>query len=307
MTDFNSLERSLKGKTTEALAHIIFERGGYRVARLGVEELFREVKVLDAKQYLALCLEPALRTIPDLLVSDSGLTCAYQVEIKFRSQFDFETRKALAELIDQQRAHWPNTHFLVFVGLSPRGPKSKYFQNFVKVITPALDTATMRTFCKDSEFWEALPTVQDIFPSLKKSDFALDALIPILQKLREASENKDSYSYDDETGTNTISGAEPVPYDESVGYGIQISSRYDRESEIQEMVNFVDAAQKTGLTPYVTSLFYDTKSCCCTIELADGVDQFSPIADGILDLARETIGQFDWFGVVEHGKPLSEY
>lgn len=73
------------------------------------------------------------------------------------------------------------------------------------------------------------------------------------------------------------------------------------------MVNFVDAAQKADLAPYVTSLFYDTKSCCCTIELADGVDQFSPIADGILELARETIGQFDWFGAVEHGKPLTEF
>lgn len=188
--DSNSIARSLKGKTTETLANIIFERGGYRVARVGIEELFREVKVLNAEQYASLNLEPALRTIPDLIISDHNLSVAFQVEIKFRSVLDFESRRLLASIVDRQRMHWPNTHYIIFVGRSPRGLRSKYFQDYVKVITPNIDTIKMREFCVDSKFWDGLPTVQEVFPGLKKSDFALDVLVPILQKLREAAENK---------------------------------------------------------------------------------------------------------------------
>ncbi len=87
---------------------------------------------------------------------------------------------------------------------------------------------------------------------------------------------------------------------------ISISSRGGHKSEYQEMENFVDIAHKTSLAPYVKSLFYDTNSCCCSFELADGVDQYSPIADELLAVAKATIGQFDWFGTVEHGTPLTE-
>jgi len=192
MSNFNSIERSLKGKTTEALANLLFERGGYRVARLGIEELFREVKVLDSVQYKALSLEPALRSLPDLLVSDPSLTVAYQVEIKFRSKFDFPVRKLLADVIDEQRVNWPKTYILLFVGLSPQGPKSKFFQNYVKVIPPEFCTTKMREFCKDSEFWMQLPTVQEAFGVLEKNDFEVDMLVPLLQKLKETTEDKDS-------------------------------------------------------------------------------------------------------------------
>jgi hypothetical protein len=34
----------------------LFERGGYRVTRLGIEELFGEIKHLDVEQYHALAL-----------------------------------------------------------------------------------------------------------------------------------------------------------------------------------------------------------------------------------------------------------
>lgn len=191
MSNFHSIERSLKGKMTEALANLLFERGGYRVARLGVEELFREIKVLTAEQYKALSLEPVLRSIPDLLVSDPNLTIAYQVEIKFRSNFNVSVRRALADVIDEQRKHWPRTYILLFVGLSPKGPKSKYFQNYVKVIPPELNTTEMREFIKDSEFWEKLQTVQEAFNILKKKDFEVDMLVPLLQKLKETTEDKD--------------------------------------------------------------------------------------------------------------------
>lgn len=114
------------------------------------------------------------------------------------------------------------------------------------------------------------------------------------------------YSYNDKTGTMSIAASKRMPYDGSTAYGITISSRYDRDNEIREMVNFTEAVQKKSLAPFVKSVFYDSKSDCCSFELADGVEQFSPIANELLAIARETIGQFDWFGYVEHGKPLEE-
>lgn len=88
---------------------------------------------------------------------------------------------------------------------------------------------------------------------------------------------------------------------------ISISSRYDREGEIQEMSNFVEAARQRSLTPYVHSLFYDSNSCCCSFELAEEVEQYGFIAEELLEIALETIGQFEWFGCVQHGKPLKEF
>lgn len=58
------------------------------------------------------------------------------------------------------------------------------------MITPNIDTIKMRKFCVDSKFLDGLPIVQEVFPGLKKRDFSLDVLVPILQKLREAAENK---------------------------------------------------------------------------------------------------------------------
>jgi len=89
-----------------------------------------------------------------------------------------------------------------------------------------------------------------------------------------------------------------------VAYGIEISSRDNRESQIQEMANFAEASYERSLASYVKSLFYDSKSNCCSFEFIQGVDQYGPIAGELLEIARETIGQFEWFGVIEHGVPL---
>jgi hypothetical protein len=90
-----------------------------------------------------------------------------------------------------------------------------------------------------------------------------------------------------------------VPY-----YGINVTSRHDHEAEMKEMVNFVESAHQQSLAPYVRSLFYDSNSCCCYFELADEVEPYGPIANELLEIALETIGQFEWFGKVQHGRNL---
>ncbi len=90
-------------------------------------------------------------------------------------------------------------------------------------------------------------------------------------------------------------------------YGINITSRHDHDGEMKQMVNFVEAAHQRSLTPYVHSLFYDSNSCCCNFELADEVEQYGPIANELLEIALETIGQFEWFGQIQHGGKHDEF
>lgn len=82
---------------------------------------------------------------------------------------------------------------------------------------------------------------------------------------------------------------------------IAIESRAGRDSEYVEMANFVEVAQLLSLAKYVRSLYYDSNSCCCTIEVAKGVEPDSLIANEILDIALETITQFELFDTIEFG------
>jgi hypothetical protein len=105
----------------------------------------------------------------------------------------------------------------------------------------------------------------------------------------------------------SVGSSQGAPYDSQKLYEIEISSRHDIESEITEMENFVAAAKQRSLAPYVRSLFYDSNSCCCNFELVDEVESYDPIANELLEIALETIGQFEWFGQIQHGKPLHEF
>lgn len=105
---------------------------------------------------------------------------------------------------------------------------------------------------------------------------------------------------------HTITVAEETVTAEHL-FGIRVVSRHDLDHETKEMANFVEAARNRSLAPYVRSLFYDSNSCCCNFELADDVKEFSPMAEQLLEIALGTIGQFEWFGRIQHGKPLNEF
>jgi hypothetical protein len=83
---------------------------------------------------------------------------------------------------------------------------------------------------------------------------------------------------------------------------ILIDSRKDDPIEMAEMAHFVEEAEKRSLALYVQSLFYDSNACMCFFKLNDCVDQDDIIGQQLYELALETIGQFDWFGIVCHGK-----
>jgi len=88
----------------------------------------------------------------------------------------------------------------------------------------------------------------------------------------------------------------------ALAHKILIESRKDDPIELEEMANFVERAEKKFFAPCIHSLFYDSKHCCCYFKLSDKVSQFDTVGQQIFELALETIGQFDWFGSVYHGK-----
>lgn len=89
-------------------------------------------------------------------------------------------------------------------------------------------------------------------------------------------------------------------------FGIDISSRYGKANEIIEMINFSRLAAQSNVAHYVNNIFYDSKANLCTFELATSVKLGDPVANVLKIAALETIGQFDWFGYVEHGAPLDD-
>jgi hypothetical protein len=181
------IERSIKGRTAEAIATIIFERGGYRLARFGIEELFREVKMLTDVEYTKLNLDHRLRSLPDFLVSTPNLDSAFQVEVKFRTNLYQQTRDELAGTLQKQRDNWPNTYLLLLVGHSPNGKGALFFQDYVRVVPPATSVEAIGKKQTHGQFWGGLPQVADVFPLIKKSDFDLDSVVPFLQELTKLS------------------------------------------------------------------------------------------------------------------------
>lgn len=113
-------------------------------------------------------------------------------------------------------------------------------------------------------------------------------------------------SYDEKSSSIYLQGAKRVPYDGATAYGVYMSSRGNVASEISEMVNFIELVRDGSLLSFVNRLFYDSKSNCCSIELAPGLEQFNGVAERLLEMATKTIGQFEWFGSIVHGKSLTD-
>ena len=105
----------LRGRLAERIIVSLLERGGFRVTRLGIEELLDEIKYLPRDQYVGLGLPPQLRTLPDLLVADPRVSWARLLEIKFRRRFDDEVARELHGAISEQRQFWPESWALVMI------------------------------------------------------------------------------------------------------------------------------------------------------------------------------------------------
>jgi len=179
------IENQIKGRVSQTLAEILFERNSYRVTRLGIEELFREVKGLSEPEYKKLDLPMTLRHLPDLLVADKGLTKAWLVEVKFRKDIS-SIRQHFRSELENIRKLWPDAYVLICLANSPSS-KSSYLQDHVRVITPEKDIEYIvgsKAPSKDKDLWDQLHRPSKIFAGFSETKADLDKILPIIKVLQ---------------------------------------------------------------------------------------------------------------------------
>jgi hypothetical protein len=96
-----------KGRFAETIVSTILEYAGYRVLRLGVEEMVSEVKAGVARGEWALRLPEQLSAAPDFLVVDPRSGECTLLEVKFRRMFDDEAARELHARLTRQVGYWP--------------------------------------------------------------------------------------------------------------------------------------------------------------------------------------------------------
>jgi hypothetical protein len=106
----------LKGAVTQVLLKALLEDGGYRIVPLGIEEVIRELTMLSEEKYKALKLPAILRKLPDFFVSDESLGNSWLVEVKYRKEWNNQTRESLGKAIRPQVADWNPLYLMVFLG-----------------------------------------------------------------------------------------------------------------------------------------------------------------------------------------------
>lgn len=195
----------VKGQIAQSLIKTLFERAGYRVTRLGVEELFDEVTQLDEQQYKALNLPLALRYLPDFLIADSILTTAFLLEVKFRKEFNENTARSLHYELTRQREFWPDSYAVILIATSSF-PFKGLNENYIRVIRPGeLDGISSEAFQKAKDLvkanprrqeasnecvWHMLPTLRTFakFRDYRKNGFSWtssDLITPVIRDLQK--------------------------------------------------------------------------------------------------------------------------
>ena len=72
------------------------------------------------------------------------------------------------------------------------------------------------------------------------------------------------------------------------------------------MLNFTKELALNNVAHYVTSVFYDSKSCICTFEFDQTIQDGDPTAVQIQLAADKTISQYDFFGTVVYGSLMAD-
>jgi len=160
----------IKGVITQTTLAALFERGGYRVTRLGIEELFGEIKHINLERYLGLNLPMPLRYLPDLLVAELDMSNAFMVEVKYRRRFDPEL--LYAEL-SKQIEHWPQTHTVIMIS-EPFVSDASFHQDYIRVVTPKNIELLDDDSSAPEEIWEKMNHLQRVFKAFNNDRYILD-------------------------------------------------------------------------------------------------------------------------------------
>jgi hypothetical protein len=158
----------VKAQLTQAALTALLERGGYRVVRLGIEELLVEVKSQGLAQYRSLALPQRLRCLPDLLVASPDGRPALLVEVKFRRRFDDRSALALYRQLQRQRRHWPEAYAVLMIS-EPFRAEARFHQDYIRVLPPRATNRLIEQGLDPQRRWEGLPQLQKVFHKFKAS------------------------------------------------------------------------------------------------------------------------------------------
>lgn len=112
------LDSRIKGAIALEVVSAILLDAGFRILRLGVEELIPSIKTASQQAYRKLALSRTLTSTPDLLVIAPGDEGSVVTEVKFRARWTPEVRQRLFEsaaLVEQVR-RWGPLYLVVAIG-----------------------------------------------------------------------------------------------------------------------------------------------------------------------------------------------
>ena len=164
---------TLKGVVTQSILKALFERGGYRVTRLEIEELFSEIKHIDLQKYQKLNLPLQLRYMPDLLVAEIDMSHAFLVEVKFRKRFDENSAQSLFKELERQRKYWEQSYAVVMIA-EPFVADRQYHQDFIRVVKPESHSILMDNRLSLAQRWDSLEHLQRVFKRFNNDSIVHD-------------------------------------------------------------------------------------------------------------------------------------
>jgi len=173
---------TVKAQVTQAVISSLLERGGYRVIRLGIEEVFREIKDKGIEEYRALQLPAQLRYLPDLLVASLEANQSFLVEVKFRRRFDEGAARGLFDHLERQRRYWPDSYAVLTIS-EPFMARARFHQDFIRVLAPHATRRLIDERLDLRQRWQSLRPLEQVFHNFTASaahralaDFATLAL-----------------------------------------------------------------------------------------------------------------------------------
>src|SRR5258707_4631421 len=146
---------TVKAQITQAVLAALLERCGYRITRLGIEELFREVKFKELAEYRELALPEQLRCLPDLLVASPVENRALLVEVKYRRRFDEPAARGLFAALERQRKHSPEAYVVLMIS-QPFMSGDKFHQDYIRVLPPRATARLIDRSLPPKERWRRL-------------------------------------------------------------------------------------------------------------------------------------------------------
>lgn len=110
----------VKGSVTQALLRALLEDGGYRIVPFGIEEVWRDLALLNEAEYAGLKLPRTLRQLPDFFVASQSFDLTWLVEVKYRKEWSDKVREALGRQLKDQVTNWSPLYLMVFLGTAAK-------------------------------------------------------------------------------------------------------------------------------------------------------------------------------------------